>query len=65
MHEIWTDGAKLNRAAPIGTVVEDADGDVAVKGEAGWIGEGAAPGDYEYETEFGPWCVLRWGFSID
>lgn len=63
IHKTWTDGKKLNDAAPIGTVVEDADGDVAVKGEVRWIGEGAAPG--EYETQFGPWRVLRWGFSID
>ena len=63
MHEIWADGKKLNDAAPIGTVVEDADGDVAVKCDEWWIGEGAAPG--EYRTQFGPWRVLRWGFSID
>ena len=63
IHEIWKDGAKLNRAAPIGTVVEDADGDAAVKGEVMWIGEGAAPDDYD--VQFGPWRVLRWGFSID
>lgn len=63
MHEIWEDGKKLNDAAPIGTVVEDADRDVAVKAEGIWIGEGAAPG--EYDIQFGPWRVLRWGFSID
>ena len=63
MHEIWEDGKKLNDAAPIGTVVEDVDGDVAVKGEAMWIGEGVVPGDYD--MQFGPWRVLRWGFSID
>ena len=63
IHEIWEDGLKLHDSAPIGTVVEDADGDVAVKCEAMWIGEGAAPG--EYKTQFGPWRVLRWGFSVD
>ena len=63
MHEIWEEGKKLNDAAPIGTVVEDVDGDVAVKAEGIWIGEGVVPG--EYDTQFGPWRVLRWGFSID
>lgn len=63
IHETWKNGAKLDSVAPIGTVVEDADGDVAVKGEGRWVGEGAAPGDYE--TQFGPWRVLRWGYSID
>ena len=63
IHEIWKDGVKLDKTAPAGTVVEDADGDVAVKGEGIWIGEGAAPGDYD--IPFGPWRVLRWGYSID
>ena len=63
MHEIWENGIKLNEAAPEGTVVEDAEGDVVVKGEVRWWGEGAVPGDYV--TQFGPWRVLRWGFGID
>ena len=64
MHEIWTDGNKLNDSAPIGTVVEDDDGDVTVlKGEGRWVGEGATP--REDFNQFGPWRVLRWGFSID
>ena len=63
MHETWTDGEKLNDEAPIGTVVEDADGDVTVKRDGQWVGEGAAPG--RYDINFGPWRVLRWGFSID
>ena len=63
MHEIWENGKNLNDAAPEGTVVADADGDVSVRGEFYWWGEGAAPGDYV--TQFGPWRVLRWGFSID
>lgn len=63
INEIWKDGANLNHAAPIGTVVEDADGDVAVKIEGIWVGEGAAPGDYD--INFGPWRVLRWGYNID
>ena len=64
MHEIWEDGKKLNDAAPIGTVVEDDDGDMTVlKGDGSWVGEGAAPG--EHFKQFGPWRVLRWGFSVD
>ena len=39
MHEIWVDGKKLDDADPIGTVVEDVDGDVAVKAEGIWIGD--------------------------
>lgn len=63
MQDIWPDGVKLADAAPIGTVVADADGDVAVKKNQGWSGDGAAPG--KYDAEYGPWWVLRWGFDHD
>ena len=63
MHEVWKDGLKLHAAAPEGTVVEDDDGDVTVKGKERWVGMGAAPSDGF--AQFGPWRVLRWGYSID